>query len=180
MKRLLVLAAAAAAGAFAQDVHVDYDHQANFAQYHTFAWRAPHSAAKANSIVDNTLVRERLEHAVDAQLVKKGLSEATVNPDVYLEYHIAAQNERLVNHYPGYWGGWRWGGYWGPSTTVTRLTRGTVVLDMIDAHTNQLVWRSYATDTGRDPLDANSEKHVNKIAAKTFEKFPPAPDSHHS
>lgn len=177
-RKLLLMIAACAAGASAQDVRVDYDHAANFDAYHTFAWRPVHGAAKANGVVDNTLLETRLERAVDAQLVSKGFTEASGKPDVYLEYHVGARN--VVDRYvsPGYWGpGWGWRRrpyYWGaPAVTSNRYTEGTVVVDMIDARTNQLLWRAYAHDTGNNPMDANSEKHLKKIAEKAFQHFPP-------
>lgn len=177
-RKALMILAAFAGSALAQEVHVDYDHAANFGAYHTFAWRPSHAAAKANGIVDNTLLEQRLERAVDAQLAGKGFTEVKSGPDVYFEYHAGAR-DRVERHvFPGAWGpgwGWRRGPYyWGGADVVnSRYTEGTIVIDMVDAHTNQLLWRAYAHDTGNNPMDANSEKHLKKIAEKAFHEFPP-------
>ena len=73
--------------------------------------------------------------------------------------------------------GWGYGG-WGPggmgtsTTTVNEYKEGTLVLDMYDSNSRQLLWRGTATDTLSDKPEKN-EKKLNKAVEKMFDKFPP-------
>ena len=60
---------------------------------------------------------------------------------------------------------------------ATRYVKGTLVLDMVDAKTNQLVWRAISTDSGSDLLDVHSAKTVDKMVSESLEHFPPKPKS---
>ena len=51
---------------------------------------------------------------------------------------------------------------------------GTLVVDLYDAKTKQLIWRGSAEDTLSDKAEKN-EKNLDKGVAKMFKKFPPEP-----
>src|SRR5262245_1945325 len=156
------------AGAFAS-TKTDYDHSINFEKYQTFAWK--NYARPGNGIVNNSIVASRLQNAVDEQLMKKGMREDDRNPDVYIVVHLSAKNMSDIEYIPAY--GWRHWGWMGPDVFVNRYVEGTTVIDIVDAKTNQLVWRAIATDTGSNVLDVQSEKKVDKMAADAFKHFPP-------
>lgn len=61
----------------------------------------------------------------------------------------------------------------GPDLIVNNYVKGTMVLDIVDARTNKLVWRAVSTDTGSDLLDVQSEKTVDKMVKESLEHFPP-------
>jgi len=154
------------AGAFAS-TKTDYDHSVNFEKYQTFAWKT----YKSGSIVNNSIVASRLENAVNAQLLKKGMREDDRNPDVYIVAHLGAKNVSDLEYMPAYgWRHWRW---MGPDVLVNRYVEGITVIDVVDARTNQLVWRAIETDTGSNVIDVQSEKKVDKMAADAFKHFPP-------
>jgi len=156
------------AGAFAS-TKTDYDHSINFEKYQTFAWK--NSVRPGNGIVNNSIVESRLQNAVNGQLIKKGMREDDRNPDVYIVAHVGAKSVSDIEYMPAYgWRHWRW---MGPDVFVNRYVQGTTVIDIVDARTNQLVWRSIETDTGSNVLDVQSEKKVDKMAADAFKHFPP-------
>jgi hypothetical protein len=161
---LLLLASAAFAG-----VKTDYDHLARFSQYQTFAWKA---AGHRRPLGNNSLLRSRIENAVDQQLVRKGMHESASNPDVYLSYRFRTQDIA----YPAWGHGWRhWG--WG-GTTIFRTpedvySQGVLRIEMADAKTGQLIWTAYCTDTGSNLLDVQSAKKIDKLVAGAFKHFPP-------
>src|SRR3979409_820257 len=170
--------------AFAQQVKIDFDHQANFSQYKTYSWQ---EIKPANSLWD-----ARIKNAVDAQLAAKGWSPVDSGGDVAIVAIKTTQTERsLQTFYDGFGGGWGWprirgggaGGGWrrfggggmGEATTTEQdYKEGTLVVDMYDAKTKQLVWRGSAEDTLSNKA-ANNEKNLDKGVAKMFKKFPPEP-----
>ena len=156
--------------AFAQQVTTDFDHQVNFAQYKTYSWQEVK--------VKNSLWNDRIKNAVDAQLQAKGLTRVDSGGDVAIVAIATTQTQRTLNtFYDGFGGGWGWrrfgGGGFGESTTTEQdYKEGTLVVDLFDAKTKQLIWRGSAEDTLSDKADKN-EKNLDKGVAKMFKDFPP-------
>jgi hypothetical protein len=155
-------------GAFAS-TRTDYDHSVNFEKYRTFAWKT--SRVPATGKVNNSIVASRIQNAVDEQLTKKGMREDERNPDVYIVAHLGTKNMADVEYMPASgWRHWRW---MRPEVFVNRYVKGTTVIDIVDAKTNELVWRAIGTDTGSNVLDVQTEKQIDKMAADAFKHFPP-------
>jgi Domain of unknown function (DUF4136) len=154
--------------AFAQQVKTDFDHQANFTQYKTYSWQEVKTA--------DPLWESRIKSAVDAQLVLKGWTRLDNGGDVSIVAIGTTQTQRtLQTFYDGFGGGWRWRGFGGmgeATTTEQDYKEGTLVLDMYDAKTKQLIWRGSAEDTVSNNAEKN-EKNLDKGVAKMFKKFPP-------
>ena len=55
---------------------------------------------------------------------------------------------------------------------MTTYPVGTVVVDLFDAGTKQMVWRGVARDVLADQPEKNTKK-LHKAVEKMFEKFPP-------
>ncbi len=158
--------------AFAQHVKTDFDHQANFSQYKTYSWQ---------TIKDpNPLWDARIKNAVDAQLAAKGWTQVDSGGDVALVAIETTKTEKtLQTFYNGFGGGWGWRGFGGmgmgqATTTEQDYKEGTLLIDMYDAKTKQLIWRGSAEDTLSNKA-AKNEKNLDKGVAKMFKKFPPEP-----
>lgn len=154
----------------AQKVNVDFDDQADFSKYRSYAYQP-------GVAVPNPLMDERIVNAIAEQLSLKGFTKAEENPDVYVTYHASGKQEVRVtatSHGYGYRRGWSGGG----TTTGSTHTylKGTLVVDIWDAETKKLVWRGTATDTVSDKPEKN-EKKINKSMEKMFKKYPPKPTS---
>jgi Domain of unknown function (DUF4136) len=154
--------------AFAQQVKTDFDHQANFSQYKSYSWQQVKST--------DPLWDARIKNAVDAQLHAKGWTRVDSGGDVAIVAIATTQTQRtLQTFYDGFGGGWRWRGFGGmgeATTTEQDYKEGTLVVDMYDAKTQQLIWRGSAEDTLSNKADKN-EKNLDKGVAKMFKKFPP-------
>ena len=94
--------------------------------------------------------------------------------DLYVGYQTAVQQQRQWTGY-GMGGGWRWGGGMAQATSST-IDIGSLVVDMYDPSTKQLVWTGTATKTV-DPSSSQekNEKNLDKSMAKLFKNFPPSP-----
>ena len=153
--------------AFAQQVKTDFDHQANFSQYKTYSWQ---EIKPANSLWD-----ARIKGAVDAQLAAKGWTQVDNGGDIAIVAIATTHTEKtLQTLYDGMGGGWRWRGFGGmgeATTTEQDYKEGTLLVDMYDVKTKQLIWRGSAEDTLSNKAEKN-EKALNKGVAKMFKKFP--------
>ncbi len=154
-------------GAYAQDVHYNYDRAANFSAYKTYQWVDVQGGAVADQLMDQNIKR-----AVDEQLAQKGLTKVEKDADLFLAYQAAVSQEKSVN----LWGtGPRWYGGMVQGETST-ISVGKLVIDMYDPARKQLVWRGDASktlDPSKDP-DKNY-RNLRKAMAKLFKNYPPQP-----
>ena len=167
------LSLAGLAASFAQQVQTDFDHRADFSQYKTYSWEQIKPA--------NSLWTSRIKNAVDNQLAAKGWSQAEQGADVALMAIETTQTRKTLDtFYDGFGGGWRWrgfGGFGDATTTEHDYKEGTLVVDMYDAKTKQLIWRGSLEDMLSDKA-TNNEKNLDKGVAKMFRRFPPGSGRH--
>jgi hypothetical protein len=150
--------------AVAQKVQTDYDHHANFGDYHTYHWEKVHTS--------DPLWQDRIKDAVDKELQAKGWERTNSGADVALAAIGASHNQREYQTFYDGFGGWRWRGFGGATTTVTNYQVGTLVLDMYDSKDKKLIWRGSATDTLSDKPEKNEDK-LEKSVRKMLDHFPP-------
>jgi Domain of unknown function (DUF4136) len=156
------------AASFAQQVKTDYDHNASFGNYKTFSWEKVQTR--------DPLLVDRIKDAVNAALTAKGWTQVESGGDVSIVAMEITQNQQTLNtFYDGFGGGWRWRGFggFGDATTTTETYQvGTLVVDLFDAKTKNLVWRGSSSDTLSNNADKNT-KNLNKGVQKMFAHFPP-------
>ena len=163
---ILLFAVKSSAG----DVKTDYDRGANFGQYKTYSWEQ----VKTKDALDV----DRIKNAVNATLAAKGWMQVNSGGDVSIvAMEITHKQQSLNTFYDGFGGGWGWrgfgGGGFGEATTTTETYKvGTLVVDLFDTKTKQLLWRGSSSDT----LSNNSNKNIknmDKDVEKMFKDFPP-------
>jgi hypothetical protein len=159
-----------AGNAAAQQVKTDYDRSANFAQYKTYSWEH----VKTQDALDV----DRIKSAVNTALAAKGWNQVDSGGDVsVVAVEITRDQQTLNTFYNGFGGGWGWrrfgGGGFGEATTTTDTYKvGTVVVDLFDTKSKELLWRGCSTDT----LSNNSNKNIKNLdkgVEKMFKNFPP-------
>ncbi len=191
------------AGCASLQVRTDYDAQASFAQLRTYNWINQPVGVGGDPALSGSLVERRIQHAVDSTLGRMGYQRVTTGtPDFRLTYRIAAERTTRVD--PGYsygYGSYYGRGYLGHghfghgsfghsnfgrshfglgysryygSSRVREYTRATLVLDVVDTRTNELIWRGWAEKTlAHNPKPQAVQKYVSEAVAKILEEFPP-------
>ena len=167
-----------------QTVKVNWQNQAPFSDYRTYAWKESKNQGAH-------FYRQWVQKDVDNELAQKGLQKATAgeNPDVYIYYHIIGQEVMDSTTtddgfgwgagswgFAGGWGGWGdWGGM-GPDMSQTEAEprmMGILSVDVVDARKKQLVRRGQATTDAISNSQKGDEKQVLKSIDKMFKQFPP-------
>src|ERR1700678_1493349 len=149
----------------AQKINVDSSRSANFSSYHTYMWETSPNPAKGEW-------DQRIVDAIDKQLQAKGLTKVDSNPDLWVVYSNSIQNNKEVvgvgyipSGIPG-----DWGAPAGHSTYAYKV--GTLVVEIADTKTKQLVWRGSASNTISNNSKKNT-KNLDKAVAKLFNQYPP-------
>ena len=166
-------------------IRTDYDPQADFSGLRTFAWATQTQASTGNIKLDNPFLDKRIRDAVDGQLVAKGfLKDTAGNPDFLLRYLVTIQEKTDVRTIDTYYGGftpiWCGGsvcyttGFWVPQTVVYTYEQGTLVLDILDAKIQTLIWRGSAeAEVTESSTPEQRKAKVENAVKKLLAKFPP-------
>lgn len=171
----LCLSVSITPAARAQQVSTDYDRNATFENYHTFSF------AKVQT--EDPLYEQRLRDDITAELQKHGLQLVPSGGDLAVTAIGGVHNQQQYNTFysglgPGFgWRGWGgWGGGWGGSgvtnTTVQQVPVGTLLVDLYDTQTHNLVFRGRAQADLHKHADKNISL-VQKTVNKMFDHFPP-------
>jgi hypothetical protein len=132
-------------------VSSDYDRDVNMKPYNTYAWaESKDIEAKNNPLYYNELSDKRIKTAVNKQLTKKGYVLSTENPHLILHYHILIEDHQELRNDPYV----LYGPYWmQPHVNYYRYNEGSLLIDFMEAKTNNLAWRGWASSV----LDFNHE-----------------------
>jgi len=158
-----MLAFAMCGTAIGQQVSVNYNHNANFSQYHTYAWGSNNKNAIQNSILAQ-VAQQDIENA----MASKGLQKVdeSQNPDLIL---TASGGEREQTSYNA-WGMRGIGGGMG-GITPEQNYETTMVVSLYDTKQKELVWRGVAENTLSNNGNKN-QKNVEKAVEKMFKQWP--------
>ena len=148
--------------AAAQTVRVKWERATDFSQYKTYAWMEG-TAPDVPDATDRIIV-----DYINSQLGINEIFQDDFEPDLYVTYHGAREENFEVVE--GYRTDWTDSG----AITVDTHVAGTLVVDLVDADDNQLVWRATATATINNDSKKN-RRIVEEALRKMFASFPPAP-----
>jgi hypothetical protein len=125
----------------------------------------------------NSIANRVLRQAIVLGLASQGYVVDETDPDFTVAVYASAREKLQVTYWdygypwrPRWWSGWGRGRI-GP--TVTEYTEGTVIIDVIDPASRDLLWRgrgvALVSDDEREYL-----KHLRNTVAAILEKFPHA------
>lgn len=172
----------------------------NLSGYHTFAWMQSTGSARSDANAADAAIKD----AATAELTQKGLILQQRSPDVLVAYtHVVGRGSRTNyynmynNNFYGGWGygglgygGFGWGGwnrpyynaygapfsYAGTSVTKENFKEGTLVIDVVDRRSKQLVWRGYGVGEVHRDQQKNIED-LPKVVAGILDQLSLAPSS---
>ena len=159
----------------------DYDPNARFDTYHTFAWtgeepgRLPSEAGGERKPLDPLLAR-RIKEAIDTQLEAKGykLTQDLEAADFAVSFSVGTREKIRVQSSPSYYGRgyYGYGGWYaGSSVSAQSYTEGTLAIDIFDGKSHMAVWHGWATKRVSETSDR--AKVVDEVVSAILAKFPP-------
>jgi len=189
-RQLFVLAVlwAATACAPSPKIAYDFDRSADFSAYHTYAWLSGDQEKTGDRRADSSSVDMRIRIAVGTHLRLKGyqpLSEG--KPDFYVAYHIGLKDSSPSISTPYYSDGMAGRAFshsadtraagkpapGGNETPPSYLT-GSLLIDVIDAASQKLVWRGTAAGEVDPGLTSQQrDERTKAIVQKVLSHFPP-------
>lgn len=151
----------------------DYDREANFDEYKSYAFYKPGIDKAQISDLD----KKRILRAIDAELSAKGMTKA--EPADLLVSIFTKERERVDVYNNNFGWGWGWNPWWYGSwgNTVSRSTEGSLYIDLIDAKKNELIWQGIGTakliTSGKVE---QKEERIREIVREILMTYPPSAD----
>lgn len=152
----------------------DYDKDANFSKYKTFAFYKP----GIDKVEINDLDKRRILRAIESELLAKGFTKSET-PDLLVSIFTKSRekvNVQQSGFYPyGY--GWGWSPYYyGNYNSVSTSTEGVLYVDLIDANKKELIWQGVGTGY-LSQNTSKKEERIKEFVGSILEKYPPGNSS---
>ena len=148
----------------------------DFSVYRTYQWGSPDALPTGDPRLDNDpFFRDHMMGAIEKQLAARGLQFAeSGSAELLIHYHANVVERIDVNGIDSA------NGYCGPGdcpASVVRYEAGTIVLDVIDAASNRLIWRGWVQTNMRGVIGnrAGLSEVVDEAAARILQRFPRSP-----
>jgi hypothetical protein len=182
---LLLMVQACAIPSLLIKINTSHDHQARFEEYRTYNWYVPAAASPSQTeSMGHSNLETRVKKAIEQEIEKKGLQKAAENPQVFLAFDVSlptSDSPPTQPYAPGF--GYGLAGQMGHRydyghaniagyQPVNAYPPGTLLIDVIDARTRELVWRGLAEAVIED-LNADT-KTVTNYVDDIIDKYPPA------
>lgn len=150
-----------------------FDPQADFTQYETFSYLG--WSENSDQLI-NDFDKKRIEEAFKAEFEARNITYVEEGGDIDVSIFLVTDTKTATTAYTNYYGGygaygygrpWGWGG--GYATTTYQqydYVVGTLVCDVFDGESKQLIWQSVGTgtvDENPSTRDKSIPKAVNKI-----------------
>ncbi len=163
---LAVLITAASSSCATTQISTDHDPRADFADYRTFAVKSGQVLRNGRVDPRDTLMRDRIDGALANEFLEKGLAADTQNPDLIVTYTAGAQTFLEPDN-----DGWGYDGYgFGDDYDgLYDVQEGSLLIDVMDAHTKKLVWRSVAT---AEDENFRSPQIIASTVNEALKKYP--------
>ena len=171
-------------------VITDYDKEANFNTFKTYAFYKTGIDKAEISDLD----KKRILKAIDVEMAARGFVKSN-QPDVLVSI-FTKERERVDvynNNFGFGWGGFGWGGFgrfgfynpwllgpgfgWGGGfgPNVSTRTEGSLYIDVIDTRKKELVWQGRGVGTLNNIKNIEKkEKRIKQFVAEILEKYPTA------
>ena len=160
----------------------DYDTSADFSKFNTYNFKRAEAPPDNYPVVMNELNQKRVEKYVDEQMSLRNYSKSD-NPDLWITYYVRVEDKTRVEsttygdpYHRSYYGPQYYGYYYGYNHTWTEVEEvnykvGTLIVDLVDAKSNELVWYGAASKT-LEENKPNPDKTIEEAIARMFYKYP--------
>ena len=143
----------------------------DFTRYKTFAWKQGTPAA-------NPAIEKMIRDTIQKQLLAKGLARVDTGADLLISTHAKQQSEMredvdILGASERWTGDSEQDGLSGD--TLRPIAVGTLVVDLLDGHSELNIWRATATRTLSDS-PKTAQRQIEKAVKKMFESFPTGAD----
>ena len=172
---ILIFSGMFLAGCSSVSVTSDYDPASDFSSYKTFA--VSENIINGSALEKAPLIKKRVIDAVKSKMRQKGLVNTWDDKADLVIYPFAGTKDKINVTDWGYSYGGYWGRYpYGRNIDVTQYTEASLVLDIVDNNTHQLLWRGIGTGAVQpNKTPEERTKVIDEAVAMILAQYPPQP-----
>jgi hypothetical protein len=151
----------------------DYAPTVDFGRYVAFTWDEQDDRPVGDPRLENNpFFEDRLHAAVAVELASAGIREGAMGPTLLVHHHATVRS-RVDVYEADRREGYRSEEY-GEGTQVVQYEEGTILVDIADAESRDVLWRGWAQfDIGRAIQEPQvMEAAVEEAIRKMFRSFP--------
>lgn len=178
---MIVLAILVTTGCSGIQTSQDYDPATDFQSIKTFGWASPSQPQTGDQRIDNPFRDARIRAAIQRRLEEKGF---VFKPDQAADFLVRYQytlRRRIDSAGTGGGIGFGIGSYGrsggiaiGTGNDVREVDEGTLVIDLVSAGSDALLWRGNGTERFQEYDDPNQAgQDINKLVETILNQFPP-------
>ncbi len=179
----LALPALLATAAFPQKVVIEYNHSVDFSGYRKYDWKDHPFLKNHPESSEYTVGAQLVQSNVNQILMNRGYQPVDLEPEFHITHFITARMRQETHTtpvtgpypamytWPGAWYTWSRAYFPAWDTYVENYAEGILLLDVVDAKTNQLLWRAAC----KAKIDDMRQRHkdVEDTVKKALKSFPP-------
>ena len=153
----------------------DYDQSFDFRTARSWQWADPPGHAMGDDPrARSDLTHQRIRRAIERELGAKGMQKRSSGAELWVAYHLGVERHvevetQYVNNPAGrvvYVGV--------PEVTTREYERGTILVDLVRASDNHLVWRGTVSARLHERMTPQErEKRINEAIRAVMQKYPP-------
>ena len=170
---VLVFALAVTACATTMSVSSHVERGLDFSRYRSFAWGPADALPTGDPRLDqNPFFKDHVQGAVEKHLALRGIPVTAGDADLLIHYHANITRRIDLNQADRAYGYCAAGDC---APMPVDYEAGTLVLDIIDARTNRLIWRGWAQNSVEDLLHDPDRmaKTIQDGVTRMLRRLPP-------
>lgn len=186
MKRIKIYCTVLLLVAMSSCAVTDIDRDADFYSYRTYTWGEA-VADVDNPVYRSDLISKNIKNAIEKEFAKRGIKFNNEEPDFIVSYQTFTEEKQQVRNrtpygfgpyfplrfYPFYYG-WGYPYAWGGGfSEEENYTEGTLIIDIKDSKTKELVWRGSVKGNVEDV--SSLQKQIQKGIKAIMKKYPVTP-----
>lgn len=159
-------------------VRTDFDPEADFSRYRTWAFYEPIAMEESGY---STYTTDRIKTDVRREMESRGYAYDEESPDLRVNFQGVMEDKTDVYSVPRtdihYFYSYRSRAYfavpfWYDETQVNQYTEGTLTIDLVDAERNRLVWTGSAIGRVRERTPQERVVEIDRAIAEIFMRYP--------
>lgn len=169
---VLIFLVLAVTSACSVTVKETFDKQTDFSQYKTYCWMAGcEFSVTGPDYLNDSIARENIRKAIEAELKRKGLTIRTDNPDLLVGFTITVKDEQAIVYHRKEDSPF----FIAPlelDKKIINYQKGSLIIGMADAKESRMVWQSHVSAYMETKPDL-SEANINKGIKQALKNYPP-------
>lgn len=174
----LLIGAVIFAGCSSNNASFDYRTDYDFSRLETFSLLPVDNSVYSNPKISEIEVK-RIGNLLTGELSKRYRATEKTQADFLVRYFIVVEERMKVDSYNASFGMYRGGygyhyGMQSPEVKNTYYQQGSIIVDILDAQSNDVVWRgSTEGRIKKKTTPAERDERVSRYLTLLFENFPP-------